>query len=73
MSRQYLKSRQVAQILGVSLNTIYRWLKAGKIPEPYRNPENNYRIWTSEDIQQIRYRLMSNEEDSENLSEEVNA
>lgn len=64
MSRQYLKSRQVASVLGVSLNTIYRWLKAGRIPEPYRNPENNYRLWTTEDIQLIRNQLAVGIEDS---------
>jgi DNA invertase Pin-like site-specific DNA recombinase len=54
MARQYLTTRQVARTLGVSLNTIYRWLKAEKIPEPYRNPENNYRLWTVEDLSRIR-------------------
>ncbi|MEJ1928671.1 helix-turn-helix domain-containing protein [Nostoc sp. NIES-2111] len=65
MSRQYLTSRQLAQLVGVSLNTIYRWLKAGKIPEPYRNPDNNYRLWTSGDVQQIRYVLLRSHEEAE--------
>ncbi len=59
MSRQYLRTRQVAQLLGVSLNTIYRWLKAEKINEPYRDPVNNYRLWTAEDVEQIRQQLVS--------------
>ena len=54
MQRQYLKTRQVAQILGVSLNTVYRWLKQEKISEPLRDVENNYRLWTAEDIERIR-------------------
>lgn len=54
MERQYLKTRQVAQILGVSLNTVYRWLKKEKISEPLRGVENNYRLWTAEDIERIR-------------------
>jgi len=54
MARHYLTTRQVASTLGVSLNTIYRWLKAERIPEPYRNPENNYRLWTVEDLNRIR-------------------
>ncbi len=65
MSRQYLTTRKVAQSLGVSLNTIYRWLKAGRIPEPYRNPDNNYRLWTTEDILKLRYQLYTlSKEDS---------
>jgi excisionase family DNA binding protein len=57
MERQYLKTRQVARILGVSLNTVYRWLKKEKISEPLRGPENNYRLWTSADIERIRQEL----------------
>ncbi len=58
MNRQYLTTRQVAKLLGVSLNTVYRWLKAGKLAEPYRNPENNYRLWTVIDIEQARRQMV---------------
>ncbi len=54
MVRQYLTTRQVAQELGVSLNTVYRWLKAERLPEPLRDPDNNYRLWTVEDIARIK-------------------
>jgi DNA-binding transcriptional MerR regulator len=57
MQRQYLKTRQVAQILGVSLNTVYRWLKEERIGEPLRSAANNYRLWTAEDIGRIRQQL----------------
>jgi len=57
MERQYLRTRQVTQILGVSLNTVYRWLKKEKINEPLRGAENNYRLWTPEDIERIRQEL----------------
>lgn len=58
MSNQYLKTREVAQMLGVSLNTIYRWLKSEKINEPNRDGNNNYRLWRVEDIDQIRRKLL---------------
>jgi hypothetical protein len=29
-------------------------LAAGRIPEPMRNPENRYRVWTEFDLQEIR-------------------
>ena len=61
MHRQYLKTRQVAQILGVSLNTVYRWLKAEKISEPLRDIDNNYRLWTAEDIERIRQEVRREE------------
>lgn len=57
MQRQYLKTCQVAQILGVSLNTVYRWLKEERISEPLRSADNNYRLWTAEDIERIRQQL----------------
>jgi DNA-binding transcriptional MerR regulator len=59
MNREYLKTRQVAKILGVSLNTLYRWLKAEKISEPNRDPVNNYRLWTADDVDRIRRQLVT--------------
>lgn len=52
-----LTSEQVASILGVTKRTLKNWLQAGKIPEPKRNPKNNYRIWTLTDIEVIRHIL----------------
>ena len=57
MQRRYLKTRQVAELLGVSLNTVYRWLKKERISEPLRHADNNYRLWTAEDIERIRQQL----------------
>ena len=48
------RSAEVAKILGVSPRTLYRMLAAGRIPEPMRNPENRYRLWTEVDLQTIR-------------------
>jgi len=51
------RSAQVAKILGVSPRTLYRMLSDGRIPEPMRNPQNRYRVWTEVDLQQIREAL----------------
>lgn len=45
-----LTSSEVAEILGVSKDTIYRWLRQGKVPEPMRNPTNDYRVFTQRDL-----------------------
>ena len=45
-----LTSAEVAEILGVSKDTIYRWLRQGKVPEPLRDPRNAYRIFTQRDV-----------------------
>lgn len=51
------RSSQVAKILGMSPRTLYRMLADGRIPEPMRNPENQYRLWTEFDLQTIREAL----------------
>lgn len=49
-----LGSNDVAGILGISKKTLKNWLRGGKIPEPQRDPNNNYRIWTLQDVDDIR-------------------
>ena len=45
------RSSQVAKILGVTPRTLYRMLGDGRIQEPMRNPDNQYRLWTEVDLQ----------------------
>ncbi len=61
MARNHLTTRQVARLAGVSLNTIYRWLKDERIAEPNRDPENNYRLWTPQDVENVRFRALNME------------
>lgn len=49
-----LSSNDVAGVLGISKKTLKNWLRAGKIPEPQRDPNNNYRVWTLQDVENIR-------------------
>lgn len=51
---RFLTSAQVAEILGVTKKTLKNWLRAGRIPEPDRNPRNRYRVWTLEEVEAIR-------------------
>ncbi len=51
------RSAQVAKIFGVTPRTLYRMLASGRISEPMRNPENQYRVWTDVDLQAIREAL----------------
>jgi excisionase family DNA binding protein len=51
------RSGQVASILGISSRTLYRMLADGRIPEPMRNPANQYRLWTEVDLQTVREAL----------------
>jgi DNA-binding transcriptional MerR regulator len=38
----------------VTTQTIYNWLRNGKIPEPKKHPVTGYRLWTPQDVQRIR-------------------
>jgi len=48
-----LRSSQVAKILGIAPKTLYRMLNDGRISEPSRGEQNNYREWTREEVQAL--------------------
>lgn len=50
----YLLTHEVAELLGVSTQTLYNWLRQGKIPEPDRHDANQYRLWKLRDVETIR-------------------
>lgn len=56
--QQYLKTSEVARILGVSTQTIYNWLREGTIEEPERNPLTAYRRWTTKDVEMVRNAIL---------------
>ena len=43
-------TKQVAEALAVYKITLFNWEEAGKIPKAKRDPMNNYRYYTKEDI-----------------------
>lgn len=45
----FYRTAEVAEKVGVTKETLYKWLRKGKIPEPDRD-YLNYRIWTEADI-----------------------
>ena len=49
-----LSSSQVAASLQISKKTLDRMIKDGRIPEPNRHPNNNWRFWTSRDLEEIK-------------------
>jgi DNA-binding transcriptional MerR regulator len=50
----YLRSQEVADILGITKRTLMNWLRTQKIPEPERNQATRYRRWTALDVERIR-------------------
>ena len=53
-SEQHMSTHEVAEILGITIQTLYNWLKREEIPEPKRNELTGYRLWTPQDFQRIR-------------------
>jgi hypothetical protein len=43
--------------LGIAKKTLYRMLQDGRIQEPVRNPDNNYRVWIPQEIEAIRQEM----------------
>lgn len=52
-SKRYLAS-EIAKILGISKKTLFNWEKSGKIPKVKRDPINNYRYYTEEDLVKLK-------------------
>lgn len=52
----YLRIAEAAELLGVSVNTLRNWGKAGKITE-HRHPINNYRLYKKTDLQSLLRKL----------------
>jgi len=50
----YLKSQEVADVLGITKRTLMNWLRTNRIQEPERNQTTGYRRWTAQDVERIR-------------------
>ena len=50
----YLRSQEVADLLGITKRTLMNWLRTQRIAEPERNQTNRYRRWTPQDVERIR-------------------
>ncbi len=54
----WLRTTEVASILGISQRTLMRKLAAGTLPEPARDASNNYRLWRPEEVEAIHQQLL---------------
>lgn len=55
-TEEFLRVKEAAEFLGVSLNTVRNWGREDKLPE-YRHPLNNYRLYRRRDLQRLRKTL----------------
>ena len=56
MGKHYTTGR-LAEKLGVCKNTIFYWLKTGKIKEPTREKISGFRYWSEEEVDNIKKEL----------------
>lgn len=47
-------AQRVAEALGIFKRTLFNWEAAGKIPKAKRDPMNNYRYYTQEDVDLLK-------------------
>jgi excisionase family DNA binding protein len=52
------RSSQVAGILGISKKTLNRMIADGRIPVPVRDGSNNWRIWTHQEVLELKEGLL---------------
>jgi DNA-binding transcriptional MerR regulator len=48
----YLQIKAAAAMLGVSINTLRNWERAGKLV-PIRHPMNGYRLYRTDDLERV--------------------
>jgi MerR family transcriptional regulator, copper efflux regulator len=48
----YLQIKAAATLLGVSVNTLRNWERAGKLV-PVRHPMNGYRLYSVDDLERV--------------------
>lgn len=54
MEEKAYTTSQVAKIIGVHKNTVFYWLKTGKVKEPKRDTLFKGRIWTESDLVKVK-------------------
>ena len=55
---KFLLVNQVAEMLGVSANTVRAWAETGKLAV-YRHPVNNYRLFKRSEVKQLLVRIQN--------------
>ncbi|HHE41302.1 MAG TPA: MerR family transcriptional regulator [Dehalococcoidia bacterium] len=51
---RYYHTTEAAQRAGISRSTLLRWLRQGRVPLPARRDRNGWRLFTQEDLEQLK-------------------
>lgn len=57
----YIKVKEAAEILGVSIMTLHRWDAKGKL-KSFRHPINRYRLYKKSDLKKLLKKISRNKE-----------
>lgn len=52
MASQFIKIKDAAKVLGMSVPTLRNWDASGKL-KAHRHPFNNYRVYKTEDLYRV--------------------
>jgi len=47
-------AQEIANMIGVNKRTLFNWETSRKIPKAKRDPMNNYRYYTEEDVKHLK-------------------
>ncbi|MDD5039097.1 MAG: MerR family transcriptional regulator [Dehalococcoidales bacterium] len=50
----YYRTAEVCRIVGISRNTLFRWLKQGVLDEPERRDRRGWRLFTQNQIDKLK-------------------
>jgi len=50
----YYRTAEVCQTVGISRNTLFRWLKAGILKEPELRDRREWRLFTEAQVDQLK-------------------
>lgn len=54
ISKKFYTAQEVAQMLGISKQTLFRYEKKGIFPRAARHPINHWRLYTEEDVLKLK-------------------
>ena len=54
VNHKYYSAKEVAEILGISRQTLIRYEKKGIFPKPKRNRINHWREYTKADLEKLK-------------------
>ena len=70
MSSQFVKIKDAAEVLGVSVPTLRNWDASGKL-RAHRHPFNNYRVYKTDDLYRVIEAIESSESSIRRKKDEI--